>query len=136
CCTRLARAGLASAIKSAGAWGAKVTADLCSIGFREAAALGIDDVEHGLLVDTGFCPEKKPDQCPEVRDELDRYGKLDVKSGPVHDMILDLVRHHVALTSTLPVFEMGVPGRPTMQNRMLDVLTAEARSSVLANKHR
>jgi len=25
---------------------------------------------------------------------------------PVHEMILDLVQHHVAVTSTLPVFEM------------------------------
>jgi len=130
----LTRDELAAAIKAAHARGAKVTAHLCSIGFREAAALGIDDLEHGLLVDTEFFPEKKPDQCPETRDELDRYGKLDVQSGPVHDMILELVRHHVALTSTLPVFEMGVPGRPTMQERVLDVLTADARSSVLANK--
>jgi imidazolonepropionase-like amidohydrolase len=132
----LTRDELAAAIKAAHARGAKVTAHLCSIGFREAAALGIDDLEHGLLVDTEFFPEKKPDQCPEIPDELERYGKLDVKSGPVHDMILDLVQHRVALTSTLPVFEMGVPGRPTMQKRVLDVLTAEARSSVLANKHR
>ena len=132
----LTRAELAAAIKAAHARGAKVTAHLCSIGFREAAALGIDDLEHGLLVDTEFFPQKKPDQCPELRDELDRYGKIDVKSGPVHDMILDLVQYHVALTSTLPVFEMGMPGRPTMQNRLLDLLTAEARSSVLANKHR
>src|SRR5437667_817353 len=132
----LTRAELAAAIKAAHARGAKVTAHLCSIGFREAASLGIDDLEHGVLVDTEFFPEKKPDQCPEVRDELDRYGKLDVKSGPVHDMILDLVQHHVALTSTLPVFEMGVPGLPTTQHRLLDLLTAEARSSVLANKHR
>jgi len=132
----LTRAELAATIKAAHARGAKVTAHLCSIGFREAAALGIDDLEHGLLVDTEFFPQKKPDQCPELRDELDRYGKIDVKSGPVHDMILDLVQYHVALTSTLPVFEMGMPGRPTMQNRLLDLLTAEARSSVLANKHR
>src|SRR6266581_6337916 len=104
----LTRDELSAAIKAAHARGAKVTAHLCSIGFREAAALGIDDLEHGLLVDTEFFPQKKPDQCPELRDELDRYGKLDVKSGPVHDMILDLVQHHVALTSTLPVFEMGM----------------------------
>jgi len=107
---------------------------LCSIGFREAATLGIDDLEHGLLVDTEFFPEKKPDQCPDIPDEAVRYGKMDVQSGPVDDMLVDLVKHHVALTSTLPVFEMDVPGRPTMQKRVLDSLTAEARSAVLANK--
>jgi len=130
----LTRDELSAAIKAAHARGAKVTAHLCSIGFREAAALGIDDLEHGLLVDTEFFPEKKADQCPDVRDEAERYGKMEMQSGPVHDLILDLVQHHVAVTSTLPVFEMSVPGRPTMQPRVLDALTSEARSAVLANK--
>jgi hypothetical protein len=87
-----------------------------------------------LLVDTEFFSEKKPDECPDVPDEGIRYGKMEIQSGPVHDMIVDLVQHHVALTSTLPVFEMDVPGRPSMQKRVLDALTAEARSAVLANK--
>ena len=68
--------------------------------------------------------------------DLDFYGKLDVQSGPVHDMILDLVRRHVAVTSTLPVFEMGVPGRPSIPQRVLDALAPDARSTVLANKVR
>src|SRR5215470_15905206 len=51
---------LAAVIKAAHTRGAKVTGHLCSIGFREAAALGIDDLEHGLLVDTEFFPWKKP----------------------------------------------------------------------------
>ncbi len=96
--------------------------------------MGIDDLEHGLLVDTEFFPEKKADQCPDIPDEIQRYAKMDMQSGPVHEMIVDLVQHHVAMTSTLPVFEMDVPGRPPMQKRVLDSLTAEARSAVLANK--
>lgn len=127
---------LSAAIKAAHKRGAKVTGHLCSIGFRQAAELGIDDLEHGLLVDTEFFPEKKPDQCPDIADDIQRYAKMDVQSGPVHDMIVDLVQRHVALTSTLPVFEMDVPGRPSMQKRMLDSLTAEAQSAVLANKLR
>jgi imidazolonepropionase-like amidohydrolase len=130
----LTRDELAAAIKAAHSRGAKVTGHLCSIGFREAAALGIDDLEHGLLVDTEFFPEKKPDLCPNIADEWARYGQLDVQSGPVHDMILDLVQHHVAITSTLPVFEMFVPGRPTLQPRVLDTLTPDARSAVLTSK--
>jgi imidazolonepropionase-like amidohydrolase len=132
----LTRDELSAAIKAAHARGAKVTAHLCSIGFREAAALGIDDLEHGLLVDTEFFPEKKPDQCPDIPDDAVRYGKLDVQSGPVHDMILDLVKRHVAMTSTLPVFEMDVPGRPPIEKRVLDVLTSDARGYVLNNKVR
>jgi imidazolonepropionase-like amidohydrolase len=127
---------LSAAINAAHKRGAKVTGHLCSIGFREAAALGIDDLEHGLLVDTEFFPEKKPDRCPEIPDDMMRYGKLDVQSGPVHEMILDLVHHHVAVTSTLPVFEVELPGRPNIQPRVLDALSIEARDQFLANKVR
>jgi len=42
----------------------------------------------------------------------------------------------VAVTSTLPVLEMGVPGRPAMQQRVLDALSPDARSAVLNNKVR
>ncbi len=49
-------------------------------------------------------------------------------------MILDLVQRHVAMTSTLPVFEMFIPGRPQIEQRVLDALTPEARAAVLANK--
>jgi len=129
-------AELAAAVAAAHKRGAKVTGHLCSIGFREAAALGIDDLEHGLLVDTEFFAAKKPGECPSTPQDIDFYGKLDVQSGPVHDMILDLVQHHVAVTSTLPVFEMFVPGRPEMQPRVLDALSPDARSALLDNKVR
>ena len=125
---------LSAAIKAAHQRGAKVTGHLCSIGFRQAASLGIDDLEHGLIVDTEFFPEKKPDECPDVPDDLVRYGKMEINSGPVHDMIADLVQRHVAVTSTLPVIEVEVAGRPKIQARVLDALTVEARAQFLDNK--
>jgi imidazolonepropionase-like amidohydrolase len=130
-------AELSAAIAAAHKRGAKVTGHLCSIGFREAAALGIDDLEHGMLVDTEFIPGKKPGECPEEAENPELSSKLDVNNGPLHEMILDLVQHHVAVTSTLPVFEMGsFPGRPTMQKRVLDALSPEARSAVLERRVR
>ena len=86
-----------------------------------------------MLVDTEFFPWKKAGECPEKLD-YEFISKLDVQSGPLHDTILDLVQHHVAVTSTLPVFEMIVPGRPTIQQRILDALSPDARSAVLNNK--
>jgi len=127
---------LSAAITAAHKRGAKVTGHLCSIGFREAASLGIDNLEHGLLVDTEFFPWKKPGECPDTPKDMDFISKLDVQSGPVHEMTLDLVKHHVAITSTLPVFEVEVPGRPSIQRRVLDALTPEARSAFLDNKVR
>jgi imidazolonepropionase-like amidohydrolase len=128
-------AELSAAVTAAHKRNAKVTGHLCSIGFREAAAIGIDDLEHGLLVDTEFYPWKKAGECPDKLD-YEFLSKLDVQSGPMREMILDLVQRHVAMTSTLPVFEMFVPGRPTMQQRTLDALSPDARSAVLNNKVR
>jgi imidazolonepropionase-like amidohydrolase len=127
---------MSAAITAAHKRGAKVTGHLCSIGFREAASLGIDNLEHGLLVDTEFFPWKKPGECPETPKDMGFLSSLDVQSGPVHEMILDLVKRHVAITSTLSVFEVEVPGRPAIQRRVLDALSPQARIAFLENKGR
>jgi imidazolonepropionase-like amidohydrolase len=133
----ITRAELGAAIAAAHKRGAKVTGHLCAVNFREAADLGIDDLEHGLFVDTEFISGKKLDECPEDGEDPVGMAKLDASAGPLHDTIQYLVQHHVAVTSTLPVFEMGsFPGRPTMQRRVLDGLSPDARSAVLANRVR
>ena len=55
------RAELGALIEEAHKHGAKVTAHLCSVGYREAVALGIDDLEHGLFTNSEYDPAKKPD---------------------------------------------------------------------------
>lgn len=107
---------LKAAIDHAHAHGIKITGHLCSIGFTEAAALGIDNLEHGLVVDTEFFPGKKPDVCPSSRATMnDLETRLDVEGDAVQKMIRDLVAHHVAVTSTLAIFETFGPNRPPMQ---------------------
>lgn len=125
---------LAAAVKAAHAHGIKITGHLCSIGFREAAALGIDDLEHGLIADTEFAPDKKPRECPASAAARKALPTLEVTSGPIHDMILDLVHRHVAVTSTLPVFEISVPGRASLDARVLDAMLPEARISYLRRR--
>src|SRR5712672_1632140 len=108
---------LMTAIQHAHARGLKVTGHLCSVGFREAAALGIDNLEHGIVVDAEFIPGKRPDECPTVTSAS--LQALDIVSDPVRQMIRDLVQHHVAVTSTLAVFEVA----PPLQQRFLDALS-------------
>jgi imidazolonepropionase-like amidohydrolase len=128
---------MSAAITAAHKRGAKVTGHLCSIGFREATALGIDDLEHGLLEDYEFLPGKKSGECPEFKPtDVALFAALDVNAGPVHDVIMDLVQHHVAVTSTLSVFELFVPSRPTLQPRILAALSPDARDDLLINKLR
>jgi imidazolonepropionase-like amidohydrolase len=124
---------LAAAVKAAHAHAIKVTGHLCSIGFREAAAIGIDNLEHGLVVDTEFFPGKKSAECPEQNDSLE---KLDVNGAAAQEMIRDLAAHHVAVTSTLPVFETFVPNRAPISKRVLDALLPETRVAYLTRRAR
>jgi enamidase len=70
----LDRATLKAAIDAAHARGLKVTGHLCSITYREATDLGIDQLEHGFFASTDFVPGKKEDQCPSVADPLAKGG--------------------------------------------------------------
>ncbi|MGZ3428034.1 MAG: amidohydrolase family protein, partial [Polyangia bacterium] len=58
------RAQLDAAIAAAHRHGLKVAGHLCSIGFHDAAAAGIDSLEHGITEDTDFADGKKADLCP------------------------------------------------------------------------
>ena len=130
----ITRAELSAAIEAAHRRGLKVTGHLCSIGFREAAALGIDDLEHGLLVDTEFVSGKAPDTCPPQADRNQALASLDVGSQPVQEMIRDLIAHHVAVTSTLPVFETWVYPRPPLEERVLQALVPAALYDYLSQR--
>ena len=128
---------LSTAVSAAHAGGIKVTGHLCSIGFKEAAALGIDDLEHGLIVDTEFFPGKKPGVCPSDPSEAEKaLLAQNVKAAPLQEMIRDLIAHHVAITSTLPVFETFVPNRAPLDARILDAMFPEARIAYLRRRSR
>jgi imidazolonepropionase-like amidohydrolase len=127
---------LKTAIEHAHARGLKVTGHLCAIGFREAAALGIDNLEHGIIVDTEFFPGKKPDDCP-VQEAADDFAKrVEIDSAPVQEMIRDLVARHIAVTSTLAVFEALVPNRPPMARlgRVEKAMTTDAWAAYLKTR--
>ncbi|HKS29352.1 MAG TPA: amidohydrolase family protein [Pyrinomonadaceae bacterium] len=130
----ITREELGAAIDEAHKRKIKVTGHLCAVGFREAAALGIDNLEHGIIVDTEFVPGKKPDVCPPQNETVTNLTKLDIQSAPVQEMIRDLVARKVAITSTLPVFESFVANRPPLQRRVLDSMTADARIQYLMTR--
>lgn len=132
----ITHAELQAAVNEAHKLGIKVTGHLCSIGFREAAGIGIDNLEHGLLVDTEFHPGKRPDECPAQGSTRSEMERLDLTSQPVRDMISDLVAHHVAITSTLSVFEAFDGSRPPIEQRFLDSLSPEAAVSYLTSRVR
>jgi imidazolonepropionase-like amidohydrolase len=127
--TTITRDELGAAIDEAHKHGMKVTAHLCSVGFREAVALGIDNLEHGLLTDTEFWPGKQPDVCPTPGDSA-QYDALDINGADVRHTIHDMVEHHVAMTSTLAVFELYSPSRIPLDPRLYQVLAPPVATAV------
>ena len=104
----VSRAVLAAAVEEAHARGLKVTGHLCSITFREAAELGIDQLEHGVIVATDFVADKKPDQCPAPGVANSALLALAPDAKEMAELIATLVAHKVVVTSTLAVFAAGV----------------------------
>jgi imidazolonepropionase-like amidohydrolase len=109
---------LKAAIDAAHAHGIKLTGHLCAVGFKEAAALGIDNLEHGLPVDAEFYPDKKEGVCPEQRLGRAALAKLNVQGPQIQSTIKELIAHHTAVTSTLAVLETFVPNRPPLSQEM------------------
>ena len=139
----ITRDELRAAVEEAHKRGLKVTGHLCSIGYKEAAEIGIDDLEHGLFADSEFVANKQPDQCPQGVSASLR--QLDLKSAPAQETIRTLLAKNVAITSTLPVFEAG--GAPLAQSgigaasallnpRMLNVMSTDARVRYLQARAR
>ena len=115
---------LGAAIAEAHKRGMKVTGHLCSVTYREAAALGIDDLEHGFLAATDFVADKKPDECPR-QGGMQSLTALEVTSPEFTALVAELVKRKVAITSTMTVFETFTPGRPMPPG--IDVLTPQLR---------
>jgi hypothetical protein len=131
----ITREELGVAIQQAHANKMKLTGHLCSVTWPEAVALGIDDLEHGpVFADTEFVADKKPDVCPTGGSST--WAKQDVNGTQVQELIHNLVTHHVAVTSTLPVFEASAPGRPKLQPRTLDSMSSESAQSYLTARAR
>jgi len=131
--TQISREELGAAIDEAHRHGIKVTAHLCSVTFREAVALGIDGLEHGLLTNTDYVEGKQPDQCIGIGTG---YLDLDMDSPEVQQTFRDMIDAGVGMTSTLAVYENFVVGRPPVDQRSLDMLAPEIAAAVKAENDR
>jgi imidazolonepropionase-like amidohydrolase len=128
---------LKAAIDTVHARGLKITGHLCSVSIPEAAEMGIDNLEHGLLEDSEFTPNRKPGICSPGNAGIKAIADtVDINGPQVQALIHTLVDHHVAITSTLAIFESFTPNRPPMSflDREHDSMLPEAWSSVLENR--
>lgn len=132
--TTVSRQVMGAAIDQAHKRGVKVTGHLCSVSFREAVALGIDNLEHSLFVNTDYDPDKKPDACPP--NATAKLGELDMQSDAVKTTIREMIAKKVAMTTTPAVFELFVPNRPPLEQRVLDAMSPEVRTEYLTTRAR
>ena len=98
------RADLAAVVGVAHPRNLKITGHLCAITYREAAELGIDNLEHGFMASSDFEPTHQPDVCDYPTSHRGLQN-LPVNSSQMKELIQFLISKKVALTSTLPVFE-------------------------------
>jgi imidazolonepropionase-like amidohydrolase len=131
---QITRDELQAAIEEAHGRGLKITGHLCSVTYGEAADLGIDNLEHGFMAATDFVGDKRPDVCPGQAVGQRTIAALDEHSDAFNALVKKLVDHHVALTSTLTVFETFTPGRPVPPG--LEVLLPELRQQFEATAQR
>jgi len=134
--TNITRAELKAAIEAAHKRGIKVTGHLCSVTYKEAAELGIDDLEHGFFENTELDSDKKPDTCSQSAGR-ETLARMEPEGTEAKDLIATLIRHHVAITSTLPVFEDFLGGgRPPLRQQALEAMTPQAREDFFLLRQR
>jgi imidazolonepropionase-like amidohydrolase len=140
--SQITREELAAAVKEAHKRGLKVTGHLCSVTYIEAAELGIDNLEHGFFANTELDPDKKPDTCSASSGD---YTLEHMKPGSpeAEHLFSTLLRHHVAITSTLPNAassvpdrEAGMDGRPLLRPAVLEAMAPPVREAYLYGRNR
>ena len=125
--TNVKRDVLRAGIEEAHARGLRVTGHLCSVTFTEAAALGIDLLQHGFITNTDYIPGKQPDICPPGNQI--RQVEADVESAGVQASIRAIVKSGAAVASTLSAYESFIPGR-AIDPRALEFLAPDTRIEI------
>lgn len=127
--TDIRRAELKAAIDEAHRQGIKVTGHLCSVSFMEAVELGIDNLEHGLFTNSDYVADKQPDLCPTTM--VTAGTAMEMNDPAVQRTFKAMIDHRVPMTSTLAVYELFVPNRPTRDPRALEAMAPEVREDYL-----
>jgi imidazolonepropionase-like amidohydrolase len=125
--TTLRSAELRAAIEAAHKRGFRMTGRLCAVGYREAAALGIDNIEHGIIFDTDLYSGKQHDQCPSQSALFGEVTQMHVSDAAIQRTITDLVHRNVAITSTLAFIESFTAREHVIDPRIPDLLASRLR---------
>ena len=114
--------------------GLKVTGHLCSLTYKEASEIGIDNLEHGFMASSDFDIEKEENLC-------DPFGArnglvdTDVNGKEINALIDLLIKNKTTITTTPNVFE-PYTNREVIPGGGLDALAPQIRERVQKNYNR
>lgn len=123
---------LRKVVETAHARNKKVTGHICSVTYREAAEIGIDNIEHGFFQSADFVDDKVEDFCPAFK-RGQSLQDLPFDSPKMQALMDYLIAENVAITSTLPVFE-PYTGREIVLGGGLSAMSPEYQTS-LTQRH-
>ena len=129
--THVSRAVLRAGLEAAHERGMKFTSHLCSVTYREAAEMGVDNIEHGFFEMTDFVAGKEQDVCPDARSDLANLSPDDAEVSELLDL---LISRGVAVTSTLPVFVRNHPILGALPESALNLLNAPSQAAYLRRR--
>ncbi len=109
----------------------KITGHLCAVTYREAAALGMDTLEHGFEASTDFVSGKKENVCPPAGEAPRSLAELDVTSESVKSLLQFLIDKKVGIDSTLAVFEGFNTMQPQPSDDLLSMFSPDTRDFYL-----
>jgi len=109
----------------------KITGHLDIVTYKEAASLGIDNLEHGFMASTDFAPGKKENEPPAAGSSYQALSKLDIQSDSVKQFIQFLIDKKTSITSSLAVFEGGTTTQPQPNQEALNAMSPDTRDFYL-----
>jgi imidazolonepropionase-like amidohydrolase len=125
------KATLKAAIDAAHQRKLKITGHLDMVTYKEAAALGMDNLEHGFIASTDFVADKKENERAAAGAANKSLGNLDLQSDSVKQFIRFLIDRKVGITSSLAVFEGATTTQPLPNEEAVNAMSPDTRDFYL-----
>ena len=122
---------LKAAIDAAHKRNLKITGHLDIVTYKEAALLGMDNLEHGFMASTDFAICKKENEPPAAGAAIKSLSNLDIQSDSVKQFIQFLIDKKMSITSSLAVFEGVTTTQPQPNQEALNAMSPDTRDFYL-----
>lgn len=109
----------------------KITGHLDIVTYKEAASLGMDNLEHGFMASTDFAAGKKENEPPATGNAYKALSNLDIQSDSVKQFIQFLIDKKLSITSSLAVFEGSTTTQPQPNQEALNAMSPDTRDFYL-----